>query len=530
MEIGLVRKIDIDQEMQHSYLDYAMSVIVSRALPDARDGLKPVQRRILYAMFDMGLRPTTGFKKSARIVGEVLGKYHPHGDTAVYEAMARMAQDFSMRYELVSGQGNFGSVDGDPPAAMRYTEATLLPMAIEMLSQIDRNTVDFTDNFDGTLQEPLVLPSALPNLLLNGANGIAVGMATNIPPHNLIELIDAMDFILERWDKLEDVTISDLMQFVQGPDFPTGGIILQESETNDLLTAYATGKGKIMVRGRVQLEEMGRGKERIIITELPYMTNKAALIERIADLVRDGKIEGIVDLRDESNRLGIRIVIELSKSAVTNDVLRDLYKQTPLQVTFGINMLALVNGEPHLLSLKQSLKIYLEHRIEVVRRRAEFDLEKARQRAHILEGLRIAIANLDEIIDIIRKAQDTDQARERLKKRFKLSDVQATSILDMPLKRLSTLERKKIDTEYKEVMDTIKQLEFLLSSPKKIRQVVEAELTELRGKYGDRRRTQIISLGEGVSVKTVLTDKAVMPAQNVWIGVTTENYDCPNSN
>jgi DNA gyrase subunit A len=437
MEVGLVRKVDIDTEMQQSYLDYAMSVIVARALPDARDGLKPVQRRILYAMYDMGLRADSTFRKSARIVGEVLGKYHPHGDVAVYEAMARMAQEFSMRYPLVHGQGNFGSVDGDPPAAMRYTEARLMPFALELLAQIERNTIDFVHNFDDTMKEPVVLPAAVPNLLVNGASGIAVGMATNIPPHNLGEVVDALMFMLKEWEKLDDVAIDDLMKFVKGPDFPTGGIILQENGANEIQTAYATGRGRISVRGRVHAEEMGRGKNRLIITELPYMTNKASLVERIADLVRDGHLEGIVDLRDESDRQGMRIVIELSKSADPDKILLDLFKRTPLQSTFGIALLALVDGEPRLLSLKQALKVYLEHRLEVVRRRSEFDLEKARQRAHILEGLRVAIKNLDEIIALIRNAPDVETARTcGLMKRFKLTEIQAQAILDMQLRRI----------------------------------------------------------------------------------------------
>jgi DNA gyrase subunit A len=522
MEIGLVRKVNIDHEMQQSFLDYALSTIMARALPDARDGLKPVQRRILYAMYDMGLKPGSGYKKSARIVGEVLGKYHPHGDMAVYEAMARMAQDFSMRYMLVDGQGNFGSVDDDPPAAMRYTEAGLFPFAMELLTQIDRNTVDFVRNFDGTLEEPVVLPAALPNLLLNGASGIAVGMATNIPPHNLVELMDALNYMLSKWDHIEEITISDLMQYIQGPDFPTGGIILQESAENDLQTVYATGRGRVIVRGRVQLEEMGRGKDRIIITELPYLTNKSALIERIADLVRDGKLEGIVDVRDESDRHGIRVVIELARTATTETVLRELYSRTPLQSTFGMILLALVNGEPRLLTLKQALRVYLEHRIEVVKRRSEHDLERARQRIHIVEGLRIAINNLDEIITLIRRSPDVETARIRLVKRFKLSEIQANAILDMPLRRLSTLERKKIETEYKELQDLIKSLESLLHSSKKIRQVVETELTSLKETYNDRRRTQIISLRAGESAKQLLTTKSLMPAEDVWVGVSSD--------
>jgi DNA gyrase subunit A len=524
MEIGQIRKVDIDHEMQQSYLDYAMSVIIARALPDARDGLKPVQRRILYAMYDMGLRPDSAFKKSARIVGEVLGKYHPHGDMAVYEAMARLGQDFSMRNMLVDGQGNFGSVDGDPPAAMRYTEARLTPFAIEILNQIDRNTVNFGRNFDGSLDEPEVLPAAVPNLLVNGATGIAVGMATSIPPHNLGEVIDALIFMLEGWEKLDDVSITDLMRFVKGPDFPTGGIILQEHNSNELLSAYATGKGRVTVRGRVHLEDMGRGKSRIIINELPFQVNKAALIERIAELVREGNLDGISDLRDESDRQGMRIVIELSKAAVENDLLRELYRRTPLQSTISINLLALVDNEPHLLTLKQSLRVYLEHRMEVVRRRTEFDLEKARARAHILEGLRIAIKFLDEVIALIRAAPNAETAHDRLMKRFKLSDVQARAILDMPLRRLAALERKKIEEEYKALQALIKELEALLKSPKKMRQLIEQELLAMKSAYADRRRTQIVSLKEGEAAVDRLTATDVTPAQVVWVGVTPEGF------
>jgi DNA gyrase subunit A len=522
MEIGLVKQIDIDHEMQQSYLDYAMSVIVSRAIPDARDGLKPVQRRILYSMYDMGIRANSEFKKSARIVGEVLGKYHPHGDSAVYEAMARLAQDFSVRYPLVDGQGNFGSIDGDPPAAMRYTEARLKPFAIDVLQQLDRNTVDFTRNFDDTLDEPLVLPAAVPNLLVNGASGIAVGMATNIPPHNLSEVIDAIFYMLDQWEKIDEIAVDDLLNFVKGPDFPTGGIILQTDEAMELRSAYATGKGRILVRGKVQLEEITRGRYRILISELPYQTNKTTLIERIASLARDGKIEGISDLRDESDRHGMRIVIECTKNADTDKILRDLYQKTPLQSTFGINMLALVNGEPKLLSLKQALKVYIEHRIEIIKRRAEYDLEKARQRAHILEGLHIAIAHLDEIIDIIRKSQDTETARAKLMKKFKLSEIQTNAILDMPLKRLSALERKKIEEEYKAVLNTIKELEALLKSPKKMRLLVKEELAEIQTVYGDRRRTQIVSLKDGESASDKLTVSDLTPEQVTWIGMTEE--------
>ncbi len=371
MEIGLVRKIDIEHEMQQAYLDYAMSVIVARALPDARDGLKPVHRRILYAMHDMGLRADSTYKKSARIVGEVLGKYHPHGDQAVYDAMARMAQDFSMRYMLVDGQGNFGSVDGDPPAAMRYTEARIAPPALDLLSDIQKNTVDFTNNFDGTLTEPAVLPAAIPNLLVNGATGIAVGMSTSIPPHNLSEIVDALTYMLARWDKLDDINVDDLMQFVQGPDFPTGGIILVPSDEDAIKSAYGSGRGRITVQARAHIEDMTRGRARIIVTELPYMTNKSSLIERIAELVREEKLTGISDLRDESDREGMRIVIELSKVTEASQILADLYAKTPMQSTFSIITLALVDGEPRMLSLKQALRVYLDHRQVVVRRRKD---------------------------------------------------------------------------------------------------------------------------------------------------------------
>ena len=519
MELGLIRKVDIDFEMQQSYLDYAMSVIVARALPDARDGMKPVQRRVLFAMYDMGLRSNSTYKKSARIVGEVLGKYHPHGDVAVYESMARLAQDFSMRYGLVDGQGNFGSVDGDPPAAMRYTEARLSDFAMEMLVQIDRDTVDFAANFDGTLSEPTVLPAAAPNLLVNGASGIAVGMATSIPPHNLGEVVDALILMLHEWNHLDDISISDLMRFVQGPDFPTGGIILQETGQEVLLQAYATGRGRIKVRGRVQKEDMERGKSRLIISELPYQVNKSSLIERIAEMVREDVLEGISDLRDEFDRQGMRIVIELKAGIEAEPVLLKLYQRTPLESTFGISLLALVDGEPRLLSLKQALRVYLEHRLVVIKRRSEHDLAKAQARAHILEGLRIALANLDEIIALIKAAPDVETARDRLIKRFKLSDVQAQAILDMQLRRLASLERKKIETEYKELKVLIKELETLLKSPVKMRQMVETELLAIKEKYADKRRTRIVVLKEGESAKELLTTNDMTPAQNVWIGI-----------
>jgi len=522
MEVGLVQKINIDEEMQQAYLDYAMSVIVARALPDARDGLKPVHRRILYAMYDMGIRPDSAYKKSARIVGEVLGKYHPHGDAAVYDAMARMAQDFSMRYLLVDGQGNFGSVDGDPPAAMRYTEARLQASAMNLLSDINKSTVDFEENFDGTLVEPSVLPAAIPNLLVNGATGIAVGMSTSIPPHNLTEVVSALKYLLVNWDKMDDINLEDLMQFVQGPDFPTGGVIIQDASGDGLISAYGTGRGKVTVQARAHMEEMDRGRSRIIVTELPYMTNKASLIERIANLVRDERLEGISDLRDESDRQGMRIVIELSRGTDPEAILRDLYKSTPMQSTFSIIMLALVDDEPRMLSLKQALRVYLEHRLEIVRRRSEHDLEKARQRAHILEGLRVALKNLDAVISLIRRAPDAETARTRLMKRFKLSESQAQAILDMQLRRLASLERKKIELEYKEVQALIKELESLLRSPKKMRQVVGDDLQAVSDAYGDRRRTQIVRLKEGEKKVTMLTATDLTPEKTVWVVVSTD--------
>jgi DNA gyrase subunit A len=519
MEIGLVKKIDIDQEMQQSYLDYAMSVIVARALPDARDGLKPVHRRILYAMHDMGIRPETPYKKSARIVGEVLGKYHPHGDMAVYEAMARMAQEFSMRYPLVDGQGNFGSVDGDSPAAMRYTEARMAALAGHMLADIGRDTVDYSSNFDDSLSEPKVLPAAVPNLLVNGITGIAVGMSTSVPPHNLGEIVDALIFMLNNWNKLDDVNVEALMKFIQGPDFPTGGLILQSDEEGGLKTAYGTGRGRIQVRARAHIEEMSRGRHRIVVTELPYMTNKASLIGRIANLARDGKLEGLADLRDESDRQGMRIVIELVKTADPENVLRELYKRTPMQNTFSIIMLALVDGEPRMLSLKQSLRVYLDHRMEIVKRRSQFELKRAKDRAHILEGLRIALSNLDEVIAIIRKSRTVETARNNLRKNFKLSVVQAQAILDMPLRRLASLERKKIEDEYKEMQARIRGLEALLRSPQKMRQLVAQELQAVKEEYGDRRRTQIVLLKGGKETAPIRMSD-LTPDELVWVMVT----------
>lgn len=518
-EVGIVQKIDIDQEMQQAYLDYAMSVIVARALPDARDGLKPVHRRILYAMHDMGIQPNSAHKKSARIVGEVLGKYHPHGEAAVYDAMARMAQDFSTRYPLVDGQGNFGSMDGDSPAAMRYTEARLAELSGNLLRDIDRNTVEFVDNFDGTLLEPQVLPSALPNLLLNGATGIAVGMATSVPPHNLGEVVDALNYMLGRWEKIDDINVEDLMQFIKGPDFPTGGIVIQEADKEGLATAYGSGRGRVTVRARVHLEEMDRNRSRIVVTELPYMTNKSTLIERIATMARDGKLEGITDLRDESDRRGMRICIELTKNTDPEEILLALYKGTPMQGTFSIIMLALVNGEPRLLSIKQALRVYLDHRQEIVRRRSEYDLARAEKRAHILEGLRIALKNLDEVINTIRRSADVETARERLMRKYKLSQEQAQAILDMPLRRLASLERKKIEDEYKGLIALIKELKSLLRSPKKIRQVIAQELEQLKEKYGDHRRTQIVRLEDGATKTSFLTATALTPSEDVWVSI-----------
>ncbi len=518
MEIGLVKKINIDEEVRESYLSYAMSVIVSRALPDARDGLKPVQRRILYAMYDMGLRPDQPFKKSARVVGEVLGKYHPHGDQSVYDAMVRMAQDFSMRYTLVDGQGNFGSIDGDAAAAMRYTEARMSAMGYDLLADIQKETVDFVTNFDDSLQEPSVLPATVPNLLVNGASGIAVGMSTNVPPHNLGEVVDALVFMLDNWQKIEDISVDDLMQFVKGPDFPTGGLVFryrerQGVEVDAIKSAYATGRGRITVRAKAHVEEMGRNKSRIVITELPYQANKTNLLGRIADLHRDGRIEGLTDLRDESDRNGMRIILETTRNVEPEDVLADLFRLTPMQSTFSISILALVDGEPRVLTLKQALRVYIDHRLEIVRRRSEYDLERAKHRAHILEGLLIALDNLDEVIDTIRRSRTTDTAKINLQKKFKLSDIQAQAILDMPLRRLAAIERRKIQDEHKEKVKQIKYFERLLSQPKMMRDVVKEELLAVREQYNDVRRTQIVDAGES----KVLSATDLLPDEKVWV-------------
>lgn len=516
MDFGTIQQVDIDEQMRSAYLDYAMSVIVSRALPDARDGLKPVHRRILYAMFDMGIRSNSAFKKSARIVGEVLGKYHPHGDSAVYDAMARMAQDFSMRYMLVDGQGNFGSIDGDAPAAMRYTEARLHAAAEEMLADIDKDTVDFIDNFDGSLKEPTVLPSRLPNLLLNGASGIAVGMATSIPPHNLSEISNAIGHLIDNYDRIDEVSTEELMHFVQGPDFPTGGVIVGR---DSIQQAYSTGRGRLVVRGMAHIEEMKGNRHRIVITEIPYQVNKTGLIERIAELAREGKLDAISDLRDESDRRGMSIVIELKRGAAPKQVLNQLYKYTPLQSTFSVHFLALVNGEPRLLSLKRALQIYVEHRDEIITRRSKYELEKARNRAHILDGLLIALANLDDVIKTIRESKDADTARERLMSRFKLSEPQAQAILDMQLRRLAALERQKIEDEHREVLARIAYLEDLLDHPRKILGLIKEDLTALNEKFGDERRTRII--GE---THEELKEEDLIPDESVLITFTQKGY------
>ncbi len=516
MEIGTVKQVDIEKEMKVSYLDYAMSVIVSRALPDARDGLKPVHRRILYAMHDMGLYHDRPYKKSARIVGEVLGKYHPHGDAAVYEAMARMAQEFSMRYTLVDGQGNFGSVDGDPPAAMRYTEARLSAIAEEMLADIGKATVDFTNNFDDSLQEPTVLPAKLPNLLLNGTSGIAVAMATNIPPHNLGELCDAVCFLIDHYDELDEVAVEDLMTYVKGPDFPTGGLILGR---DGIKNAYATGKGRIVMRAVTRIEEMSHGRHRIVVTELPYQVNKATLVERIAELVRDGRITGISDLRDESGRQGMSVVIELKRGVQPRTVLNQLLKYTPLQSTFSVNMLALVDGEPRLLSLKRALQIYIEHRRDVITRRTRHELDNARHRAHILEGLRIALANLDAVIATIRQSESAEQALDNLMGKFKLTEIQARAILDMQLRRLAALEHKKIEDEYVEVIKTIAYLEDLLANPRKVLHLIRDDLMELKEKYGDGRRTRILA-----EATEDFEEEDLVPKEEVLIAITQRSY------
>ncbi len=512
MEAGMIRPVLIEEEMKDSYLDYAMSVIVSRALPDVRDGLKPVQRRILYAMDELGLRYNTPYKKSARIVGEVLGKYHPHGDAPVYEAMVRMAQDFTMRYPLIDGQGNFGSMDDDPPAAMRYTEARLAKIAEEMLVDIDRDTVDFMPNFDDSLKEPTVLPARLPNLLVNGSSGIAVGMATNIPPHNLAEICDAINYLIGN----PDADIDELMAIVKGPDFPTGGIVLGGE---GIRNAYATGQGKVVVRAKIVEESTKSGRHNLVITELPYQTNKAALVEKIAELARERRIEGIAEVRDESDRHGMRIVVSLRKDAQAGKVINNLYKHTAMQSAFFINMLALVDGQPQVLSLKEALNCYIDFRRQVITRRSQFELQKARERAHILEGFRIALDHLEEIVQTIRKAETAEAARTALMEKFGLSQVQAQAILDMQLRRLARLEQQKVMDEYAEVVKNIAYLEDLLANPKKILFLIQQDVMELKKEYGDGRRTTISS--EEVEE---FHEEDLIPHQDVMITVSEQGY------
>lgn len=514
-DIGVVREVDIEKTMREAYLDYAMSVIVARALPDVRDGLKPVQRRILYAMYATGLRHNVPYRKSARVVGEVLGKYHPHGDTAIYDALARMAQDFSLRYPLVDGQGNFGSIDGDSPAAMRYTEARLTSIAEELLTDIEKETVDFVPNFDGSLQEPSALPARIPNLLINGSSGIAVGMATNIPSHNLSEIADAIVFLIDRWHDLDQVTVDDLMQIVPGPDFPTGALIMGREGTR---SAYATGRGKITVRAGTEIEDLAGGRHRIVINSIPFQVNKSQLVERIASLVHSGRLDQISDLRDESDREGLRVVVELKRGAPPRKVLNQLFKYTPLETTFGVNMLALVDGTPRLLPLKKALSLFIQHRQEVLERRTRFELRQAKERAHILEGLRIALQFLDEVISIIRHAESAENAKAKLVERFKLSEVQAQAILDMQLRRLAALERQKIEDEYQGLLKRIEYLEGLLRDPDALLQLVREDMLDLKTKYGDERRTLIME-AEGE-----LTEEDLIPQRDILVTITRGMY------
>ncbi len=489
--------INIEDEMRGAYIDYSMSVIISRALPDVRDGLKPVHRRILFGMLELGVNYNKSYKKSARIVGEVLGKYHPHGDTAVYDTMVRMAQDWSLRYPLVDGQGNFGSIDGDSPAAMRYTEARLKRIADELLTDINKNTVDFSPNFDDSLKEPTVLPGKLPNLLLNGASGIAVGMATNMAPHNLTEVANGIAAYIDN----NDITIAELMEHVTAPDFPTGATIYGYSGVKD---AFETGRGRVLMRAKAEFETTKSGREQIIVTEIPYMVNKASMIEKTAALVNEKKIDGISDIRDESDRNGLRIVYDLKKDAIPNIVLNHLYKYTQLQSSFGVNNIALVKGRPVQLNLKDMIKYYVEHRHEVVVRRTEYELDEAQKRAHILEGYLIALDNLDEVIELIRKAKDPDTAKEGLIKRFKLSEIQAKAILEMRLQRLTGLERDKIQTEYDEVMKLIEELKSILENEDKRMQIIKDELLEVKERYGDERRTEIVHSADDITYEDMI--------------------------
>ncbi len=511
--IGHVMPIDIQDEMKKSYIDYAMSVIVSRALPDVKDGLKPVHRRILYAMQELTNTPSHPHKKSARIVGEVLGRYHPHGDTAVYDAMVRMAQDFSIRYPLVDGHGNFGSMDGDAPAAMRYTEVRLSQIAMEMLADIDKDTVEFSPNFDETTKEPVLLPSKIPNLLINGSSGIAVGMATNMPPHNLTEVANAAIHMIDH----PEVDIDTLMKYIPGPDFPTGGMIMGRE---GIKSAYHTGRGIITIRGIAKIEEADRAgtRTRIIVSEIPYQVNKARLIEKIADLVHDRKIEGIADLRDESDREGVRIVIDLKRDAVPNVVLNQLYKYTALQQTFGIIQLALVDGRPLVLSLKEILHYFIGHRKDVIIRRTRFELAKAEARAHILEGLRIALQFLDEVIKLIRAAESVDVARNGLMTQFGLSEIQATAILEMRLQRLTALEREKIEAEYQELQAEIRRLKAILADDQLVYNIIKDDLIAIKNKYGDARRTMIGAAARDIS------DEDLIPEEDMVVTITHRGY------
>ncbi|HSH34768.1 DNA gyrase subunit A [Schnuerera sp.] len=496
-------EIKIEEEMKKSYLDYAMSVIVSRALPDVRDGLKPVHRRILYAMNELGMTPDKPYRKSARIVGDVLGKYHPHGDSSVYLAMVRLAQKFNTRYPLVDGHGNFGSIDGDSPAAMRYTEARLTKLSLEMLRDIKKDTIDYRPNFDETLKEPVVLPSRFPNLLINGSSGIAVGMATNIPPHNLKEIVDGIVMLIDE----PETDIEDLMKVIKGPDFPTGAMIMGR---DGIKSAFKTGRGKVKIRAVAEIEDSNRGRSRIVVTEIPYQVNKARLIEKIAELVRDKKLEGISDLRDESDREGMRIVIELKRDANPNVVLNNLYKQTQLQTTFGIIMLALVDDEPKVLNIKQALKYYLEHQKEIITRRTQFDLNKAEARAHIVEGLKIALDNIDEVINIIRSSKEESVARERLMNSFDLSEKQAQAILDMRLRRLTGLEREKLEEEYEALIKEINRLKEILSSERLIYEIIKDELLEIKEKFGDRRKTKIMPSADDIDIEDMIEEEDVI--------------------
>ncbi|SHK03910.1 DNA gyrase subunit A [Tepidibacter formicigenes] len=494
--------VEIEDEMRKSYIDYAMSVIVGRALPDVRDGLKPVHRRILYAMNELNLTPDKSYRKSARIVGDVLGKYHPHGDSAVYLAMVRMAQDFSTRYMLVDGHGNFGSIDGDSPAAMRYTEAKMSKLTLELLRDIDKETVDYNPNFDDTLKEPSVLPSRFPNLLVNGSNGIAVGMATSIPPHNLGEVIDGVVHLIDN----PDCQVEDLMQFIKGPDFPTGSTIMGKES---IISAYTKGRGRVKVRAKAYIEDIGKGKQQIVVTEIPYLVNKAKLVEKIADLVKEKKVEGISDLRDESNRNGMRIVIEIKRDANANIVLNKLYKHSQLEDTFSIIMLALVNGEPKVLNLKQMLYHYLEHQKDVVTRRTQYELKKAEDRAHILEGLKIALDNLDEVIKLIRSSKNGQEAKAGLIEKFSLTEVQSQAILDMRLQRLTGLEREKIDLEYEEIIKKINRLREILADERILLNLIKEEIILIKEKYSDERRTDIQAVEGEINIEDLIEDEEI---------------------